>query len=99
MLTYDYASRRVFLEDSPGGPAAPYPYVLCWSCAQRLRPPVGWTLDDHRCTLPFVDEIPVGGNETNLNGKRSSQEGSPPPSGAVAASGPNLNGKHRWQPS
>ena len=48
MLAYDYAARRAILEDAPQGQLSPHVYVLCIKCAERLRPPKGWELDDLR---------------------------------------------------
>lgn len=47
VLSYDYAARLALLEDPPAtGEVAPHLYVLCATCAERLRPPQGWLLDD-----------------------------------------------------
>jgi len=47
-MSYDYADRRVWLDDitKPVVPGLGYP--LCEGHAQRLTPPVGWTLEDRR---------------------------------------------------
>lgn len=50
-MTYEYASRTVWL-DSPGqepDPAAAW--GLCAAHADRLRVPVGWSRNDRRATL------------------------------------------------
>ena len=47
-LAYDYSSRRAILEDPPDGQLSPHLYALCDDCAGDLRPPRGWTLEDHR---------------------------------------------------
>lgn len=56
MLAYDYAAGVARLEDPPEGIVSPHLYVLCLRCAESLRPPRGWVLDDRR-TAPrlFVD--------------------------------------------
>jgi hypothetical protein len=48
VMAYDYADRRVWLDDltKPVEPGLGYP--LCEAHAQRLTPPVGWTLEDRR---------------------------------------------------
>lgn len=48
MLAYDYADRKAILEDAPAGQLSPHVYVLCLRCAERLRPPRGWELEDLR---------------------------------------------------
>jgi hypothetical protein len=48
ILSYDYVSREVWLEDG-SEPAEPgYGFPLCETHADRLTPPVGWTLEDRR---------------------------------------------------
>ena len=61
LLGYDYAARRAVLEDPPEvGEVSPHVYVLCATCAERLRPPQGWLLDDVRSEPPlFLATEPV----------------------------------------
>lgn len=61
MLGYDYSARRAMLADPPGmGEVSPHVYVLCSPCAERLRPPQGWLLDDLRTEPPlFVAAEPA----------------------------------------
>ena len=47
-LAYDYAGRRAILHDPPEGEMSPHLYALCLVCAENLRPPRGWILDDER---------------------------------------------------
>jgi hypothetical protein len=47
ILAYDYEAKRAHLADA-GGDISPHVYVLCSACAERLRPPRGWVLDDQR---------------------------------------------------
>ena len=47
-LAYDYAGRRAVLHDPPDGEMSPHLYALCVSCAEKLSPPRGWTLEDER---------------------------------------------------
>jgi hypothetical protein len=47
ILAFDYAARRALLADARGD-ISPHVYVLCSDCAERLRPPRGWILDDQR---------------------------------------------------
>lgn len=58
VLAYDYAECLAVLEERPPGELSPHVYLLCERCAERLRPPVGWTLLDRRETHPVV-EIPL----------------------------------------
>jgi hypothetical protein len=47
VLGYNYGKRLVVLEDPEGEPS-PHSYALCLGCAEGMRPPRGWTLDDLR---------------------------------------------------
>ncbi len=51
LMAYDYAARRVWLYDDPGGPPAGA-YPLCELHADRLTPPQAWTLTDRREAAP-----------------------------------------------
>ena len=54
VLGYDYQARLALLEDPPEtGQLSPHLYVLCVPCAERLRPPQGWALEDVRTTPPL----------------------------------------------
>lgn len=53
LLGYDYASRLVLLEDSAGGDVSPHLYVMCSPCADALRLPRGWMLEDRRSRPPL----------------------------------------------
>ncbi|MEA2452352.1 MAG: hypothetical protein QOG04_1062 [Actinomycetota bacterium] len=54
VLGYDYAERLALLEDPPHtGQVSPHVYVLCVPCAERLRPPQGWVLEDARAEPPL----------------------------------------------
>lgn len=58
MLSYDYAARKAILEDAPPGQLSPHVYVLCVGCAERLRAPRGWDLEDLRAEPPlFLDAV------------------------------------------
>ncbi len=58
MLAYDYAAQLAVLEDPPEGEVNPHLYVLCSPCAEKLSPPRGWTLEDHRANPPlFLDRF------------------------------------------
>ena len=58
ILAYNYAAREAMLEDPDEGQLSPHVYVLCESCAQKIRPPRGWTLHDRRARPPlFLDRL------------------------------------------
>ena len=58
MLAYDYAERKAILEDPAHGELSPHVYILCAKCAENLRPPKGWELEDRRSEPPlFVDRM------------------------------------------
>jgi Protein of unknown function (DUF3499) len=48
VLAFDYASRRAILQDPGTGELSPHLYSICHPCAERLTPPLGWTLEDRR---------------------------------------------------
>lgn len=51
-MTFDYAARAVWLEDlgtTHEGPG----HALCVDHADRLTPPMGWTLTDRRSVTPL----------------------------------------------
>lgn len=57
VLAYDYAERKALLDDPASGQLSPHVYILCTRCAEKLRPPKGWELEDRRSTPPlFVDD-------------------------------------------
>ena len=53
VLSYDYAEQTVVLEDATGGDISPHHYAMCLRCAERLKPPRGWTVDDRRVAVPL----------------------------------------------
>ena len=53
VLGYNYAEKRALLEDAAGREVAPHLYALCAACADRLSPPRGWILEDHRYEPPL----------------------------------------------
>ena len=55
-LAYEYANRVAVLHDHPAGELSPHLYALCPVCAEKLRPPRGWTLEDRRSTPPLFGE-------------------------------------------
>jgi hypothetical protein len=52
-LSYDYAARTVWL-DHRALEDHPMSHDLCAAHADRLRVPVGWSLQDRRGTLPLL---------------------------------------------
>ena len=63
MLAYDYADRRALLDDPVEGELPPHLYALCSPCAEKLRPPLGWTLEDRRSAPPLFMDDPGGALE------------------------------------
>jgi hypothetical protein len=58
ILAYNYAAREAMLEDPDEGQPSPHVYVLCEPCAEKIRPPQGWTLHDRRARPPlFLDRL------------------------------------------
>lgn len=51
-MTFDYGSRAVWLEDL-GAPVTSPGYDLCVDHADRLTPPLGWSLTDRRSVTPL----------------------------------------------
>ena len=56
VLAYDYAERKALLDDPAAGELSPHVYILCTRCAEKLRPPRGWELEDRRCEPPLFLE-------------------------------------------
>ena len=50
-MSYDYASRRVWLDDVSDRPQQ-LGYALCERNASRMTPPVDWSLSDRRLLAP-----------------------------------------------
>jgi hypothetical protein len=51
LMTFDYAAAEVWLDDVAGRAASRaevHGYLLCVHHADRLAPPVGWSLGDRR---------------------------------------------------
>ena len=47
-MTFDYEDRAVWLHEFDKVPERDAGYALCTAHADRLTPPVGWTLTDRR---------------------------------------------------
>ncbi len=59
LMTFDYPSRAVWLEDLEVDPAEAGGYALCTNHGDRLSPPLGWTLTDRRnVTRLFAPDAP-----------------------------------------
>ena len=52
-MAYDYPARRIWLDDA-SGLIPDGAYALCEDHANRLTPPVFWTLTDHRKLAPLL---------------------------------------------
>ena len=59
VLSFDYDDRAVWLNDltSPVGPGEGHPF--CALHANRMTPPLGWTLTDHRKTARLFAPLEV----------------------------------------
>ena len=58
VLAYDYSERKALLDDPATGELSPHVYILCTKCAEKLRPPKGWELEDRRSEPPlFVERV------------------------------------------
>ncbi|MFP3915106.1 MAG: DUF3499 family protein [Actinomycetota bacterium] len=51
-MSFDYAERAVWLEDLSSRTSEPG-HALCVDHADRLTPPMGWTLTDRRSVTPL----------------------------------------------
>jgi hypothetical protein len=51
-MTYDYGERAVWLENLGEQPDKTG-YAMCGEHADRLAPPLGWTLTDRRTVTPL----------------------------------------------
>ena len=51
-MTFDYAARAVWLDDL-GASSEIHGYALCVDHADRLTPPMGWSLADRRTVTPL----------------------------------------------
>ena len=66
-MDFDYAARRAVLEDPVAGQLSPHSYLLCTLCAEKLTPPRGWELQDHRDkpALFLAEEVEEAETETD----------------------------------
>lgn len=48
LMTFDYGERAMWLGDLDRDPRDAHGYALCTGHADRLSPPLGWTLADRR---------------------------------------------------
>lgn len=48
LMTFDYDERAVWLLEADAEPEAGGGYAMCTAHADRLTPPLGWTLTDRR---------------------------------------------------
>ncbi len=62
VLAYDYGARMCRLQDA-GEETSPHLYALCSRCADSLRPPLGWVLEDLRTRHPAL----TGALDTRLD--------------------------------
>lgn len=58
-MSFDYASRCMWLSDIDGPLEPGAGYLLCSLHAARLSPPVGWTLIDRRAPMARLFSVPA----------------------------------------
>lgn len=58
-MTYDYASRKVWLDRAEGDSPPPGVWGLCDQHAEGLRVPVGWAREDRRSVATLHPRIAV----------------------------------------
>lgn len=78
VLAYDYGDRRAVLHDSTPGEISPHVYALCGPCAESLRPPRGWVLEDRRTRPPLRIEKPERPDFFTRSARRRSARDSEP---------------------
>lgn len=58
-MTFDYSDRAVWLEELEADPTDVGGYAFCTDHADRMSPPLGWTLTDRRnVTRLFAPDAP-----------------------------------------
>jgi Protein of unknown function (DUF3499) len=89
-LSYDYGARTAVLRDAPQA-ESPHLYRLCSTCADKLRPPMGWDLLDDRF-VSFSERVSLKGAPLSERGNLPADKppnGSPgPPPSTRRACGP-----------
>lgn len=68
MLAYDYSESIAVLEERPLGELSPHLYLLCDRCADKLQPPLGWTLLDRRGLTEDVPRAEPSRSDPSRNG-------------------------------
>ena len=58
MMTFDYAAGEVWLDDV-GDQVNTLGYLLCADHADRMTPPLGWTLTDRRTVTRLFAPVQV----------------------------------------
>jgi hypothetical protein len=58
-MSYDYGERLVRLDDLTEEIQPGTGYAFCVTHADRLSPPMGWTLTDHRATTRLFAPLEV----------------------------------------
>jgi len=58
-MSYDYAERSVRLDDLVEAVEPGSGYAMCAMHADRLAPPLGWTLTDHRTSVRLFAPLEV----------------------------------------
>jgi hypothetical protein len=58
-MSFDYASRSMWLSDIDGRIDPGAGYAFCAAHAARLSPPIGWTLTDRRKPMARLFAVPA----------------------------------------
>lgn len=58
-MSYDYGDRAVWLDELNAAVEPGSGYPLCSKHADRLTPPLGWTLTDRRSTVRLFAPLEV----------------------------------------
>jgi len=77
VLAYDYDGRRAVLHDPIRGEMSPHLYALCAPCAEHLRAPRGWVLEDLRTRPPMWLERPEPPERSFMSARASIEEPEP----------------------
>jgi hypothetical protein len=58
-MSYRYSERAVWLDDLAAGIEPGIDYPFCTAHAERLSPPLGWTLTDRRTVVRLFAPLEV----------------------------------------
>ena len=58
-MSFDYQAAAVWLDDLEGSVTPGAAYAMCGGCADRLTPPIGWSLTDRREATQLFAHVEV----------------------------------------